>query len=96
MSERTFELRPIAFVRSPRIDVADDFWGDVVSEIELCDNVSAESLDEFSHDEIIYAFDRTARDKRLESNIVFATEITENTENSKSLLLLGDLCALGG
>jgi tRNA (Thr-GGU) A37 N-methylase len=66
MSETEFTVRPIAFVRSPRTDVADDFWGDIESVIELCPHVPHESLDgldEFSHIEIIFVFDRVALDE---------------------------------
>lgn len=59
-------MRPIGFVRSPRDAATDDFWGDVISEIVLCDDVPPESLDgleTFSHAEIIYVFDRVTPDK---------------------------------
>src|SRR5262245_14750672 len=65
MPETCFSLRPIAFVRSPRTDVADDFWGGVESEIELCPDIPTESLnglEEFSHVEIIFVFDRVPPD----------------------------------
>jgi tRNA-Thr(GGU) m(6)t(6)A37 methyltransferase TsaA len=41
--------------------VRDDFWGDVVAEIELSADLPADSLDgleEFSHAEVLYLFDR--------------------------------------
>jgi tRNA-Thr(GGU) m(6)t(6)A37 methyltransferase TsaA len=63
MSETVFTVHPIAFVRSPRTEVADDFWGNIESIIELCPHVPPESLnglDQFSHIEIIYVFDRVA------------------------------------
>jgi len=56
-------LQPIAVVRSPRVEVTDDYWGDVVATIELAHNVPAASLDgieEFSHVEILYLFDRVS------------------------------------
>jgi tRNA-Thr(GGU) m(6)t(6)A37 methyltransferase TsaA len=55
------ELHPIGFVRSPHREVSDDFWGGVVSEIELAPEFPAESLDgldEYSHVEIIFHLDR--------------------------------------
>jgi tRNA-Thr(GGU) m(6)t(6)A37 methyltransferase TsaA len=55
------ELHPVGFVRSPRREVSDDFWGAVDSEIELAPELPTESLDgldEYSHVEIIFHFDR--------------------------------------
>lgn len=55
------EIRPVAFVRSPRVELTDDEWGRVVSVIELADGVPAESLtglDAFSHIEVLYVFDQ--------------------------------------
>ncbi len=60
------EMEPIGAVRSPRVDVEDDNWGDVVSTIALRAELAAESLDgldEFSHAEIIYVFDRVTPEK---------------------------------
>jgi tRNA (adenine37-N6)-methyltransferase len=71
------ELHPVAFVRSQRREVRDDFWGGVVSEIELAPDVPTESLDgldEYSHVEIIFHFDRidpadvTANTRRARNN----------------------------
>jgi tRNA-Thr(GGU) m(6)t(6)A37 methyltransferase TsaA len=66
MSNSSYIMRPIGIVRSPRDEAIDDNWGDVVSQIELCDDVPTESLDgldAFSHAEIIYVFDRVTPDK---------------------------------
>jgi tRNA-Thr(GGU) m(6)t(6)A37 methyltransferase TsaA len=55
------ELEPIAFVRGGRSDVRDDFWGDAVTVVELVPTIPAESLEgieEFSHAEILFVFDR--------------------------------------
>ena len=41
----TIEIRPVAFVRSPRIDLTDDDWGGVASVIELAADVPVESGD---------------------------------------------------
>ncbi len=60
------EMEPIGTVRSPRADVEDDNWGDVASTIALRADLAAESLDgldEFSHAEIIYVFDRVTPEK---------------------------------
>jgi len=57
----TLELTPIAFVRKSRAEVSDDFWGDTTATIELADGIPASSLDgidEFSHAEILFVFDR--------------------------------------
>ena len=54
-------VEPIAYVRSPRTDVRDDAWGDVIARIELADDLpedSLEGLDEFSHAEVIFHFHR--------------------------------------
>jgi tRNA-Thr(GGU) m(6)t(6)A37 methyltransferase TsaA len=54
-------VEPIAIVRSPRRVVGDGNWGGVEAEIALREGVPAESLsglDEFSHVEIVFLFDR--------------------------------------
>ena len=56
-----FRLEPIARVHSPRAELADDNWGAVVSRIELLEGSEAESLlglEDFSHAEILFLFDR--------------------------------------
>ncbi|MBK7561112.1 MAG: tRNA (N6-threonylcarbamoyladenosine(37)-N6)-methyltransferase TrmO [Chitinophagaceae bacterium] len=55
-------LQPVAFVKNTRTDLSDDFWGSVVSEIELVETIPAEAfkgIDEFSHLEIIFHFDQS-------------------------------------
>ena len=55
------ELSPVAFVRNTRPTPTDDFWGDVITEIELADHTPTEALEgitAFSHLEIIYFFDK--------------------------------------
>jgi tRNA-Thr(GGU) m(6)t(6)A37 methyltransferase TsaA len=55
-------MEPIGYVRSPRTEPIDDDWGDIESRVELdADRFSSDSLlglQEFSHVEIIYVFDR--------------------------------------
>jgi tRNA-Thr(GGU) m(6)t(6)A37 methyltransferase TsaA len=54
-------LRQVGVVRSPRVEVRDDYWGGVVAEIELAPEFPPDSLDgleDFSHAEIIFLFDR--------------------------------------
>ncbi len=61
MADRTFEVREIATVSSPRDVAIDDDWGAVESSITLVDDYPAEALaglDGFSHLEVIFVFDR--------------------------------------
>jgi tRNA (adenine37-N6)-methyltransferase len=55
-------MQTIGFVRSPRTEPIDDDWGAVVSRIELDPGLVTEDslrgLDEFSHIEVVYVFDR--------------------------------------
>jgi tRNA (Thr-GGU) A37 N-methylase len=56
-----FEMTPIGYVASERGNVKDDYWGGVETHITLTDAVGADALDgieEFSHAEIIYLFDK--------------------------------------
>jgi tRNA-Thr(GGU) m(6)t(6)A37 methyltransferase TsaA len=61
-------VQPIGFVRNSRTGVQDDDWESVESEIELSGDFDPESLngiEEFSHAEILFHFDR-----RSETEIV--------------------------
>ena len=62
----TFPTHPIGFVRSPRTEPIDDDWGPVLARVELDrERFPADSLrglEEFSHIEIIYVFDRVNED----------------------------------
>jgi len=54
-------LTPVATVKNTRTIPSDDFWGDVISEIELADHIPTEAFDrieDFSHLEIIYSFNQ--------------------------------------
>jgi len=54
-------LEPIGIVRSKRIEISDDYWGEIESEIILDEKYGGESLkgiEEFSHIEVIFYFDR--------------------------------------
>jgi tRNA-Thr(GGU) m(6)t(6)A37 methyltransferase TsaA len=56
-------LEPIGHVRSARADLGDDDWGGVVARIELAEGFGPECLDgleEFSHAEVLFHFDRVA------------------------------------
>ena len=53
----TFEVAPIATVRSPRQDLSDDFWGAVEAEIVLdaaFDETAFYGLSDFSHVEVLF------------------------------------------
>ena len=55
------ELEPVAHVRNQRADLFDDYWGSESAEIILTDDLDADALEgieEFSHAEIIFFFDR--------------------------------------
>lgn len=55
------QLKPVATVKNSRLDPTDDFWGEVISEIELTELIPTEALegiDDFSHLEIIYFFNK--------------------------------------
>lgn len=54
-------IEPVGTVRATRTEVKDDDWGGTESVIELAPEYSAEALqglDEFSHAEILFVFDR--------------------------------------
>ncbi len=56
-------LRPIATVKNSRTEVIDDIWSDIISEIELTDDIPAEAfngIEAFSHLEIIFYFDKAS------------------------------------
>jgi tRNA (adenine37-N6)-methyltransferase len=56
------EVEPIGVVRSPRTEPVDDDWGPIESTIVLdgarFEPSSLRGLDEFSHVEVVYVFDR--------------------------------------
>jgi len=61
-------MRPIAFVKNSRKDLSDDFWGSIISEIELAESVPSDAfngINEFSHLEIIFYFDQTDKSKTV-------------------------------
>ncbi len=54
-------LHPIAGITNKRTTPTDDFWGDTISEIILLPHIPEEAfngIEEFSHLEIIYYFDK--------------------------------------
>jgi tRNA-Thr(GGU) m(6)t(6)A37 methyltransferase TsaA len=56
------QMIPIATVHSPRAEAVDDNWDDITSTVEIdADRFTPESvlgLDEFSHIEVVFVFDR--------------------------------------
>jgi tRNA (adenine37-N6)-methyltransferase len=59
-------LYPVAFVKNSRTDLSDDYWGSIISEIVLADNIPADAfngIDEFSHLEIIFHFNQSDKSK---------------------------------
>lgn len=73
-----FSLQPIAFVHNERMNVEDDLWGEIESIIELIDPYTEESLqgiEQFSHIEVIFYFDRVAED-----NIQYTARHPRNNE----------------
>jgi tRNA (adenine37-N6)-methyltransferase len=67
-----FEINSIATIQNSRKEITDDFWGEIISEIRLAENIPAEAFDDienFSHAEIIYVFH-----KANSSKIVLSSE----------------------
>lgn len=60
------DMKPVAFVHVSRVREGDDYWGGYISELHLADHLSEESLiglDEFSHIEVIFMFDKVADER---------------------------------
>ena len=60
------KLSPIATITNKRETPTDDFWGDTISEITLLPHVPEEAftgVEDFSHLEIIYYFDKVDQSK---------------------------------
>jgi tRNA (adenine37-N6)-methyltransferase len=69
-------FEPIAYVRNSRIEPTDDYWGGTISAIDLIPSIPAESLqglEEFSHVEIIFCFDKV-----MDANIVWDSRHPRN------------------
>jgi tRNA (adenine37-N6)-methyltransferase len=70
-------VSPVAIVKNSRQVPADDYWGAVVSDIELAENIPTAAFDgitQFSHLEIIFYFN-----KALPEDIVFSGYPRGNT-----------------
>lgn len=62
----TYKISPIGFVKNIRENLEDDYWGNLVSEIKLNEDIPQESilgLEDFSHLEIIFYFDKVSKEK---------------------------------
>ncbi|PEZ01062.1 tRNA (N6-threonylcarbamoyladenosine(37)-N6)-methyltransferase TrmO [Bacillus sp. AFS018417] len=73
-----FSLQPIAFVHNERINIEDDLWGEIESIIELIEPYTEESLqgiEQFSHIEVIFYFDRVT-----DANIQYTARHPRNNE----------------
>jgi tRNA-Thr(GGU) m(6)t(6)A37 methyltransferase TsaA len=71
-------FRPVAVVGNERKKPLDDQWGDVISEIQLEEHIPTEAfegIENFSHLEIIYYFDKAKRE-----NIIYAGHPRENPD----------------
>jgi len=69
-------LKPIGKVVNERVDIEDDNWGNVISRIELnneFDESALKGIEEFSHVEIIYYFDKVD-----DSKIIFGARRPRN------------------
>jgi len=61
-----YSIKPIAFVKNTRKEIIDDNWGSILSTIELAPHINESSyrgIEEFSHLEIIFYFDKVSDDK---------------------------------
>lgn len=66
MKQMQYSIKPIAFINNTRKDILDDNWGSIVSTIELAENINEASLkgiNEFSHLEIVFLFNKVSDDK---------------------------------
>ena len=63
-----FTVKPVAFVKNARKKIEDDNWSSIISEIELIDTLSEETISgisDFSHLEILYIFHKISPDTIL-------------------------------
>ncbi len=59
-------IKPIGIVQNDRKEIIDDHWGGVISRIILNDDFGEEAfsgIEEFSHIEVLYYFDRVLEEK---------------------------------
>ena len=58
-----YSIQPVAYVKNNRKEILDDNWGSILSTIELAESMSEAALkgiNEFSHLEIIFYFDKVS------------------------------------
>jgi tRNA-Thr(GGU) m(6)t(6)A37 methyltransferase TsaA len=61
-------LQQVATVKNTRRDLSDDFWGSVISQIELLPHIPPKAfngIEEFSHLEIVFHFDKADKSKAV-------------------------------
>jgi tRNA-Thr(GGU) m(6)t(6)A37 methyltransferase TsaA len=64
------KLKPIATVRNSRTELIDDNWAQIISEIELANDIPTEvfsCITDFSHLEIIFYFDKAKQEEIIYS-----------------------------
>lgn len=60
-----YNVKPIGYIRNSREAIEDDYWGNIVSTIELTSEFSEESvqgIEDFSHLEVIFYFNQVKDD----------------------------------
>ncbi len=63
MSEEII-IKPIGYVKNSRKEPTDDYWAEIISEIELTDEIPTESFDgieTFSHLQILFYFHKSEK-----------------------------------
>jgi len=61
LSDSFWSVRAVAVVSSPRVDVTDDGWDDVLATVTLLepfDSRSLQGIEAFSHLDVVFLFDR--------------------------------------
>ena len=59
-------VMPVGYVHNQRTDLSDDYWGSVVSEIELVSEIppsAFDGIDSFTHLEIVFHFNQADPEK---------------------------------
>lgn len=62
------ELNPVGYVKNSRKEVSDDYWGEVVSDIELTEEFNEDALKgitAYSHAEIVFYFHKADESKAV-------------------------------
>ncbi len=72
------KLQPVAIVKNSRKEPVDDFWEDIIAEIELAEYIPTrvfDNISDFSHLEIIYYFNKVDS-----NNIVYSSRPRGNPD----------------